>query len=94
MVHQGLLIVFYISVIVVVGAPPLALIGDFIKNLRRKRAKRQMVNLYYERYAATEAIRALKRSAIREMLEAEREYRYIGGNGEVIESTAVEIKSP
>jgi hypothetical protein len=75
-----------------VGTPLLALIGDFIKNLRRKRVKRQRVNLYYERYAATQAIRALKRNAIREMLEAEREYRSTGGDGEIIESTAVEVE--
>lgn len=56
------------------------------------RRLRRNSRLDYERYQAEEAIRAIKRRAVHEMLTAERQYRDLGGSGEVIEGTAVEVR--
>lgn len=93
MFHHVMLIVFYVSIGGLVVAPLLALAGDLVKHLRARWRKRQMVDLYYERYLADQTIRALKRRGIHDLLAAEREYRDIGGSGDVIESTAVELES-
>ena len=56
------------------------------------RRLRRNSRLDYERYQAEEAIRAIKRRAVHEMLTAERECRDLGGSGDVIEGTAVEVR--
>jgi hypothetical protein len=46
----------------------------------------------YDAYAAEQAIRAIRRRAIHELLTAEREHGYLGSNDDVIEGTAVEVE--
>jgi len=58
----------------------------------RRRQRRQRTSLTYERYAAEQAIRELKRRAVHELLTAEREHRDLGSRGEIIEGTAVEVR--
>jgi hypothetical protein len=48
--------------------------------------------LDYQRYQAEQALRSIKRRAIHELLTAEREHRDLGGSGEIIEGTAVEVR--
>jgi len=46
----------------------------------------------YQRYQAEQAIRSIRRRAIQELLTAEREHRDLVGMGEIVESTAVEVR--
>jgi hypothetical protein len=55
------------------------------------RRQRRSSRLDYERHEAEQTIRSIKRRAIQEMLAAEREHRDLGGSGEIIEGTAVEV---
>jgi hypothetical protein len=57
----------------------------------RRRQQRRRASLDYQSYAADEAIRALKRQAVHEMLEAERAHRHAYHSPDIIESTAVEV---
>jgi hypothetical protein len=92
MVHQGFVILTYISLGLIVGAPLLALAGDLIKHLQTKWRSRYGADLYYKTYAANQAIRTIRRRAVQELLSAEREHRELGDSGEIIESTAVEVR--
>jgi hypothetical protein len=49
---------------------------------------RNQARLDYERYSAEQSIRSIRREAIRDMLEAERDQRY-AYDSDVIEGTAV-----
>jgi hypothetical protein len=60
-----------------------------IEERRRRRQRQTKVAL--TRYAATRSIRDIKRQAIRDLLEAERDY-YQACHGDVIEGTAVEVR--
>ena len=53
---------------------------------------RREARVDYARYAATRDIRDIRRRAIHDLLEAERQYHGVGSRDDVIESTAVEIK--
>jgi len=63
---------------------------EAVQQMRRHRRRRARAE--YERYAAEQAIRNTRRHAIQGMLAAEREYRDLGGSGEIIEGTAVDIE--
>ncbi len=56
------------------------------------RQVRRPSRVEYEQYRAEDAIRAIKRRAVHEMLTAAREHRDFSGSGEIIESTAVEVR--
>lgn len=55
------------------------------------RARRE-ARVDYAQYAATRDIRDIRRRAIYDLLEAERQYHDIGSRDDVIDSTAVELK--
>lgn len=63
-------------------------ITEYVGKIRRRRRRRQ--RLRFEQYQAEQAIRSIRREAIRAMLAAERGYD--PASGEVIEGTAVEVK--
>jgi hypothetical protein len=76
--------VTFLVVGVIVGVA--SVVGATWRRLRRNS------RLDYQRYQAEEAIRAIKRRAVHEMLTAERQYRDLGGSDEIIEGTAVEVR--
>jgi hypothetical protein len=59
---------------------------------QRRTEWRRQASQEYARNLAEFSIRITKRRAIQEMLTAEREHRNLGGSGEVIEGTAVEVR--
>jgi hypothetical protein len=59
---------------------------------QRRQDGRGRASPEYLRSAAEFSIRNIRRQAIREMFEAERQYHDVGRSDDVIESTAVEIK--
>jgi hypothetical protein len=56
------------------------------------RQMRRPSRLEYEQYRAEDAIRAIKRRAVHEMLTAAREHPDFSSSGDIIESTAVEVR--
>ena len=74
--------------ILIVGA--IVIVVSFVTGVWRR--QRRDSRLDYERYQAEEAIRGIKRRAVHDLLAAERDYRDLGGSGEIIEGTAVEVR--
>jgi len=59
---------------------------------RRHRARSSYEHYLVERYLANQAIRDIKRRAIRQMMDVEAIYREVEHDPEVIEGTAVEVR--
>lgn len=59
---------------------------------QRRQEWRRQAGQEYVRDLAEFSIRRTRRRAIQEMLAAEREYHDVGGSGDVIEGTAVEVR--
>ena len=65
-------------------------VGSFVKRIWQN--WRRKARFDYEVYAAARDIKDIGRRAIHDLLAAEQEYRDIGGGGDVIEGTAVEVR--
>ena len=82
-----------LSLVMVIWAVVAGVLFDSYEAIRaRYRQRRRRTRLTYERYAAEQAIRSIRRRAVQELLTAEREHRELGGSGEIIEGTAVEVR--
>jgi hypothetical protein len=65
-------------------------VAELVGKLRRRLHRDRRLRL--ERYRTEQAIRSLRREAIRDMLEAERTHLYGHHDPEVIDGTAVEVE--
>jgi hypothetical protein len=85
--------ILVLSLVMVIWAVIAGALFDAYEAIRaRCRQRRQRGRLIYERYAAEQALRNIKRRAIYELLTAEREHRDLDGSGDIIEGTAVEVR--
>ena len=88
-------LIYWVALFLVCGGGGLAVVAviwlaESVETIRSRR--RRCRSLRVERYRAEQAIRGIKRQAIRDLLVAERVQRTVCDDPDVIESTAVEVR--
>ena len=85
---------YWVALFFVCGGGGLALyvVVDIAELLETRRRRRRGRRLQLERYQAEQTIRCIRREAMCELLETEREYRDAASDLAVIEGTAVEVR--
>jgi hypothetical protein len=88
-------LIHWVALFLVCGGGGLAVVAVIwvaksVETVRSRRRQRR--SLWVERYRAEQAIRGIRRQAIRDLLVAERAQRVACHDPDVIESTAVEVR--